>query len=374
MAVKRPSLTVGIEEEYQIIDPETGELKSYITQLLKDDRIILKQIEIKPELHQSIAEIGTKPCTTVQEVRADLFKLRSTVNDMASEQGARIAAAGTHPISSWQRQDITPLERYQDIARDMQDAARQLLIFGMHIHVGIEDKEFMIDAMNTLKYFLPHVLALSTSSPFWEGRNTGLKSYRSAVYRFLPRTGVPPYIRSYAEYSKLVDVLVQSGSMKNASKIYWDARPHHSYPTLEFRLCDLCTSIDDAICCAAIFQALVLKHYKMRMDNIRFRQYPTALIEENKWRALRYGIEGNLLDLGKAGEFPAKDLIAELVEFIDDVASELGTQKEVHHAFTILERGTSAGRQQKIFEETGDLKAVVNWLIDETAKASMIET
>ena len=372
-AVKRPSLTVGIEEEYQIIDPDTGELKSYITQLLKDDRIILKQIEIKPELHQSIVEIGTKPCQTVQDVRADLLKLRRTVHDMASEQGARIAAAGTHPISSWQRQDITPMERYQDIARDMQDAARQLLIFGMHVHVGIEDQEFMIDAMNTLKYFLPHVLSLSTSSPFWEGRDTGLKSYRSAVYKFLPRTGIPPYMNSYAEFRKLVDVLIQAGALKNASKIYWDVRPHHSYPTLEFRLCDLCTSIDDAICCASIFQALVLKHYMMRKDNIRFRQYPNALIEENKWRALRYGIDGKLLDLGREAECPARDLIGELVEFIDDAVQELGTEKEVHHAFTILERGTSAGRQQKIFEETGDLKAVVNWLIEETARGSILE-
>jgi carboxylate-amine ligase len=217
---------------------------------------------------------------------------------------------------------------------------------------------------------VPHVLALSTSSPFWEGRNTGLKSYRSAMFRFLHRTGVPPYMDSHAEYQKLLSAMVATKSMENSSKIYWDIRPHHSYPTLEFRICDLCTNIDDAICCAAIFQALVLKHYKMRLDNVRFRKYSNAMIEENKWRAVRYGIHGSLVDWGKEIELPAKDLIAELVEFVDDVVDELGTRKEVEHAFTILQRGTSADRQLKIYEESKDLKAVVNWLIEETARGS----
>lgn len=369
--VARPSLTVGIEEEYQIIDPETGELKSFITQLLKDDRMILKQIEIKPELHQSVVEIGTEPCNTMQEARSDLLHLRKTVQAMASAQGASIAAAGTHPFSSWQKQDITPMERYQDLLADMQDIARQVLIFGMHVHVGIDDPEFAIDTMNTVKYFTPHILALSTSSPFWEGRDTGLKSYRSAMFKFLPRTGIPPYFVSHAEYIKFLDVLISANAVKNASKIYWDIRPHHSYPTLELRICDLCTNVDDAICCASIYQALVLKHYKMRKDNIRFRHYPVALIEENKWRAVRYGIDGKLLDLGKEEEVAARDLIHELVEFVDDVVDELGTRKEVEHAFTILERGTSAGRQRQVYEETGELKAVVDWLVAETARPSM---
>ncbi len=371
-SVVRPSLSIGIEEEYQIIDPETGELKSYITELLKHDRIILKQIEIKPELHQSIVEIGTKPCLTIQDARADLFKMRRMVTEMAREQGAAIAAAGTHPISSWQRQAITPFERYQGIIDDMQDIARQLIIFGMHVHIGIEDPEFAIDTMNTIKYMVPHVLALSTSSPFWEGRQTGLKSYRSAMFRFLHRTGIPPYLDSHAEYQKLVSALVATRSMESSSKIYWDIRPHHAYPTLEFRLCDLCTNIDDAICCAAIFQALVLKHYKMRLDNVRFRKYPNALIEENKWRAVRYGINGKLVDWGKEVELPARQLIVELIEFVDDVLDDLGIRKEVEHVFTILERGTSADRQLQVFEQTGDLKAVVDWLIEETAKGSAI--
>ena len=372
MTITRPALTVGIEEEYQLIDPATGELKGVITELLKDDRMILKQVEIMPELHQSMVEIGTTPCESVQEARQELFELRSTVSQMAAKQDAAIAAAGTHPISSWRNQAITPLERYQGIVKDMQDAARQILIFGMHIHVGIEDREFAIDTMNTLKYFTPHLLALSSSSPFWEGRLTGLKSYRSAIFKFLPRTGIPPYFVSYADYEHFVNVLVRSGSLEDASKIYWDLRPHHSYPTLELRICDLCTSLDDAICCVALYQALVLKHYKMRRDNIQFRQYSNALIEENKWHAVRYGVDGQLLDLGREEERPARELIHELVEFVDDVLDELGTRQEVEHALAILQRGSSADRQCALFEKTGDLKAVVDWLIEETAAPSSL--
>ncbi len=365
-AVKRPDFSIGVEEEYQIIDPETRELKSFITQLLKHDRIILQQIDVKPEMHQSIVEIGTKPHLHIQDVRKDLANLRRTVGEMAKDQGAHIAAAGTHPISHWNSQEITPYERYQGLLQDMQDIARQMLTFGMHVHIGIDDEELAIDTMNTVKYFIPHILALSTSSPFWEGRNTGLKSYRSALFKFLPRTGFPPYLDSRAEYNKLVNVLVKTGSIPNASKIYWDIRPHHSYPTLEFRLCDLCTSIDDAICCAALFQALVLKHYKMRVDNIRFRQYPNILLDENKWNAMRHGLDGTLLDFGREQSLPARDLIKELLEFISEEMDELGSRKEVEHALVILQRGTSADRQLAIYEETGSTKAVVDWLVEET--------
>lgn len=368
-AVKRPDFSIGIEEEYQIIDPETRELKSFITQLLQHDRIILKQIDIKPELHQSIVEIGTKPHLTIQDARKDLANLRRTVSDMAKDQGAVIAAAGTHPISHWRNQDISPFERYQGLLQEMQDVARQMLTFGMHVHIGIDDKELAIDTMNTVKYLVPHVFALSTSSPFWEGRNTGLKSYRSALFKFLPRTGLPPYLDSHAEYEKLVDVLVKTGAIPNTSKIYWDIRPHHSYPTLEFRLCDLCTSIDDAICCAAFFQALVYKHYKMRIQNIRFRQYPNMLLEENKWNAMRHGIDGTLMDFGREQAMPARELITELIDFLRDEIDELGTRQEIEHALLIFQRGTSADRQIAIFEKTGDTKAVVDWLVEETVAA-----
>lgn len=365
--MKDPSLTLGVEEEYQVVDPETGELKSYITQLLEDGRITVEGI--KPELHQSVIEVGSSVCQTPAEIREELVRLRGQVMDLAAEDGLKILAAGTHPFSSWMDQEITPLERYLGVEQDLGDLARKNLIFGMHVHVGIEDPEFLIDAMTVSRYFLPHILALSTSSPFWMGRNTGLKSYRSIQWRNFPRTGVPPTFQTYADYEKIVRMLVSANAIPDASKIWWDIRPHHLYPTLEFRICDMCTRIDEAVCIAAIFQALVAKLWKVRRDNMSFRVYPLPLIEENKWRAVRYGVEGNLLDLGQEAERPAKQVIHELVAwFLDDVLDELGSRKEVEYAFKILEGGTSADRQLATFEETGDLKAVVDQLVVETAE------
>jgi glutamate---cysteine ligase / carboxylate-amine ligase len=364
--MKAPSLTLGIEEEYQIIDPETRELRSYITEILSGDHLVLG--EVKPELHQSMVEIGTRVCTSPAEVRAELVRLRRHVMELAGKKGLVIAAAGTHPFSSWLTQEITPLERYMGVRQDLADLAQQLLIFGTHVHIGIEDRDFLIDAMNVARYFVPHVLTLSTSSPFWMGRETGLKSYRSIIFRNFPRTGIPPVLESGTAYAALVDTLVRTGCIPDASKIWWDVRPNHSYPTLEFRVCDVCTRVDEAVCVAAILQAIVAKLWKLRRDNMTFRVYPTALIEENKWRAVRYGLDGRLVDLGKDQELPARALVRELLEwFVDDVLDELGSRKEVEYAFTILEQGTSADRQIARFRETGDLKAVVDSLISETA-------
>ena len=365
--MKPPSLTLGIEEEYQIIDPETRELRSYITEILDRDHLVLG--EVKPELHQSMVEIGTKVCRTPVEVRAELVRLRGMVMQLAGERGLVIAAAGTHPFSSWITQEITPLDRYMGVREDLADLAQQLLIFGTHVHVGIEDRDFLIDAMNVARYFVPHVLTLSTSSPFWMGRETGLKSYRSIIFRNFPRTGIPPVIDSWADYASLVDTLVRTGCVPNASKVWWDIRPNHSYPTLEFRVCDVCTRVDEAVCVAAILQAIVAKLWKLRRDNMTFRVYPTALIEENKWRAVRYGLDGRLIDLGKQQELAAGALVRELLEwFVDDVLDELGSRAEVEYAFHILEHGTSADRQLARYRETGDLKAVVDSLIAETAE------
>ena len=364
--MKAPSLTLGIEEEYQIIDPETRELRSYITEILSGDHLVLG--EVKPELHQSMVEIGTKVCSTPAEVRAELVRLRRHVMELAGKKGLVIAAAGTHPFSSWLTQEITPLERYMGVRQDLADLAQQLLIFGTHVHIGIEDRDFLIDAMNVARYFVPHVLTLSTSSPFWMGRETGLKSYRSIIFRNFPRTGIPPVLESGTAYAALVDTLVRTGCVPNASKIWWDVRPNHSYPTLEFRVCDVCTRVDEAVCVAAILQAIVAKLWKLRRDNMTFRVYPTALIEENKWRAVRYGLDGRLVDLGKDQELPTRTLVRELLEwFVDDVLDELGSRKEVEYAFTILDQGTSADRQIARFRQTGDLKAVVDSLIAETA-------
>jgi glutamate---cysteine ligase / carboxylate-amine ligase len=364
--MKPPSLTLGIEEEYQIIDPQTGELRSYITQILEEGKLTLRE-EVKAELHQSMVEVGTKVCRTPAEVRAELVRLRGTIMELASKNGLVIAAAGTHPFSSWQHQEITPFERYIGVKQDMQDLAQQLLIFGTHVHVGIEDREFLIDAMNVARYFMPHVACLSNSSPFWTGRNTGLKSYRSIIFRNFPRSGIPPRFESWAELNYLVETMVRTRCIPDGSKLWWDVRPNWRFPTLEFRVCDVCTRIDEAVCITAIFQAIIAKLWKMRRDNITFRVYPTALIEENKWRAVRYGLDGKLLDLGKQEEVPARDLIHELIDwFLRDVIDELGTRKEIEYAYTILDGGSSADRQLKTFAATGNLQDVVAQLVRET--------
>jgi carboxylate-amine ligase len=366
--LKPPSLTIGVEEEYQIIDPETRELRSYITQILDQGQLVLCE-QVKPELHQSVVEVGTEVCKTPAEARAELVRLRRTVIDLAGRDGLKIAAAGTHPFSSWLTQEITPLERYLGVKKDMQDLAQQLLIFGTHVHIGIEDREFLIDCMNVSRYLLPHVLCLCTSSPFWMGRNTGLKSYRSIIFRHFPRSGIPPVFGSWPELTYLVDTLVKTRCVPDGTKIWWDVRPNWKFPTLEFRICDVCTRLDEAVCVAAIFQAIIAKLWKWRRDNLTFRVYPTALVDENKWRAVRFGLDGNLIDLGKQEELPARELIREMLEwFIGDVVDELGSRKEVEYAYHILEHGTSADRQLAVYERTGDLKAVVDHLVRETSE------
>ena len=366
--MKAPSLTIGIEEEYQIVDPESRELRSYITEIIAEGKLILRE-QIKTELHQAMVEVGSSVCQTPAELRTELVRLRSTIIGLAGKNGLKIVAAGTHPFSSWMTQEITPQERYMGVKQDMQELAQRLLIFCTHVHVGIEDREFLIDAMNVVRYLLPHILCLSNSSPFWMGRTTGLKSYRSIIFRNFPRSGIPRVFQSYEDYNYLVETLVRTNTIPDASKIWWDVRPNSSYPTIEFRICDVCTRVDEAICIAAIFQAIVAKLWKLRRDNLTFRVYPHDLIEENKWRAVRYGLDGKLIDFGKQEERPARELIRELIEwFIGDVIDELGSRKEVEYVYRILQEGSSADRQLATFQQTGDMKAVVDQLIHETSE------
>jgi carboxylate-amine ligase len=364
--ITTPSFNIGIEEEYQIIDPVTRELRSYITELLAAGTMVLQE-QVKAELHQSIVEVGTSVCQTPQEARTEIVRLRRAVMELAGRNGLKIAAAGSHPFSRWMDQDITPFERYMGVRQDMAMLAQQLLIFGTHVHIGIEDPEFLIDAMNVVRYLVPHVLCLSTSSPFWMGQDTGLKSYRSIIFRNFPRTGIPPRFDSYADFRRYVDTLVKTNSIPDGTKVWFDVRPNHNYPTLEFRICDVCTRVDEAVCVAAIFQALIYKLWKLRRDNLTFRLYPSALTEENKWRAVRFGLDGKLIDFGKQEEKPARELIREMIEwFIGDVMDELGSRKEIEYAYRILDEGSSADRQLATFRRTGDLKAVVDQLIRET--------
>lgn len=362
-----PPLTLGIEEEYQIIDPETRELKSYIQEFLEHGREEL-QDQLKQEFLQSQVEVGTHICANVQELREEIGRLRRSIVRIAKERGVAVAAASTHPFSTWSSQEVTRGERYTQLHSNMAQLARRMLIFGMHIHVGIEDKELLIDVMNQARYFLPHLLALSTSSPFWQGRDTGLKTYRTVIFESLPRTGIPPSLESWADYKGFIDTLVQTKCIDEPTKIWWDMRPHPKFPTLEFRVCDICTRVEDAVCIAAVVQAIVAKLMKLRSKNMSWRPYRHNLITENKWRAVRYGIDGNLIDFGKREEVPFKLLAQELLELVDDVVDELGSRKEVEHVNTILTRGTSSDRQVEVYRRTGSFESVVDHLIRETAE------
>jgi carboxylate-amine ligase len=354
--------TLGIEEEFQIVDPQSRELRSHVSEILDEGRMLLGE-QIKPEMIQSMVEVGTGICRNIQEARADISRLRSIISSLARKKGLEIVAASTHPISRWEDQKIYDDERYELLVEEIQMVARSLLIFGLHVHVGVSDPERAIHIMNAARYFLPHVLALSTSSPFWMGHNTGLKSYRSEVFKKFPRTDIPDHFDSYSSFQRYIDLLVKTKCIDNGKKIWWDVRPHPFFPTLEFRICDIPTRVDDTIAIAALFQAIVAKLDKLIEKNLGFRLYRRMLIQENKWRAVRYGLQGKMIDFGKQKEVPVRDLILELLDFVDDVLDELGSRKEVEHIHTILERGTSADEQLKVYSETNDLKAVVERLI-----------
>lgn len=357
-------LTIGVEEEYQIIDA-TGELRSHIDTLLAAATPRLGD-KVKREMMQSVVEVGTSICENVDEARDQLADMRGTLADLLAPEGLRIACAGTHPFSSWQEQRITDYERYKALEEELQDVVRSLLIFGLHVHVAIPNRDLRIEVLNEARYFLPHLLALSTSSPFWVGRNTGLKSYRSVIWSNFPRTGIPPELGSFDEYENYVQLLVKTGSIDNGKKIWWDLRAHPSFPTIEFRVCDMPTRLDETICLAALMQAICAKLLKLRSQNLGFRKYMPALIAENKWRAIRYGIDGSLIDFGIQEEVPMRKLALELVEFVDDVVDELGSRRAVEYVQTILADGTSADRQLRVLRDGGDTRKVVEMLAHET--------
>jgi len=361
--------TIGVEEEFQIIDPVTCDLRSHVMQIVSEVSPSIQE-QVKSEMHQSIVETGTRICENVGELRIEMHRTRGELIAAAERAGLQVAAAGTHPFASWIDQVISPGERYEHIVEELQQLARSLLIFGMHIHVAMPDKQTTIDMMNMVRYFLPHLLSLSTSSPFWMGRNTGLKSYRTTVFRRFPRTGVPELFESWSAYENFVNLLVRLNCIDNGKKIWWDVRPHPTFGTLEFRMCDCTTKVEEACAIAALTQAIVVKLHRLYTSNQSWRIYRRALIEENKWRAARYGIEGKLIDFGKEAEVPMKTLIPELLELVDDVVDDLGSRSAVNYVHTILSEGTSAERQLKVYQETGDLRQVVRHLVSETRAGS----
>lgn len=358
--------TLGIEEEFMLVDPETRALVSHMQQIVDSGKVFLKE-QIKPEMHASVVEVGTKICRDIHEARAEVTELRSNLASLAKEAGFRIAAAGTHPFTHWNEVSITDHPRYHEIVNEMQEAARANLIFGLHVHVGLPSREVGIQIMNAVRYFIPHIFALSTNSPFWLGRNTGFKSYRVKVFDKFPRTGIPDYYDTVAEFDNYVNLLVKTKCIDDGKKIWYDIRLHPYFNTLEFRMCDIPMRVDETICLAALMQAVVVKLYKLMRQNLGFRIYRRALINENKWRAARYGTEGKLIDFGKKEEVDFKILAMELISFISEVVDDLGSWDEVNYILQILQNGTGADRQLAKWDGTEDgLKKVVDYIIEET--------
>ncbi len=365
--MQRPSLNIGIEEEYQTIDPVTRDLRSHIgTEILEKGKTLRKEA-VKAEMHQSVVEVGTGVCKDVRQAREELACLRREIISLARENGLLVAAAGTHPFADWREQEIYPAERYRGLVEDMQILARANLIFGLHVHIGVEDRDEAIALMNEARYFLPHILALSANSPFWLGMDTGLKSYRCKLFENFPRTNIPDAFPSWGEYERFVNLLIQTNCIDDAKKIWWDIRPHPHFPTLEVRICDVPLRVDETIAIAALIQATIAKLSRLHEANQSFRLYSRALIMENKWRAVRYGLDGKLIDFGKKVEAPARALLAEYLLFVDDVVDELGSREEINDIHTMLERGGGADRQLQVYRETGDLKKVVDYIVGETA-------
>src|SRR4051812_32958121 len=357
--------TLGIEEEFAIVDPVTRELRSHIQEILEGGKVTLKE-QIKPEMHQSVVELGTEICQSIDDARKHVVDLRSKLAELAGQAGLRIASVGTHPLSHWRDQQITQGERYQELVRDMQSLARANLIFGLHVHVGIPDRERAIHVMNQARYFLPHIYALSVNSPFWVGRNTGLKGYRLKVFERFPRTGIPDAFESLSEYEDYCKLLVRTGCIDNPKKIWWDIRLHPFFDTLEVRVCDAQSRVDDTLAIAALIQAVVVKLFKLLRQNTTFRVYRRRLLDENRWRASRYGIEGKLIDFGREEEVSTKELLNELLEFVAGEAEQLGSQREMQHIERICREGTGADRQLSVFQRTSDMKAVVDQIVAET--------
>ncbi len=357
--------TLGIEEEFQLVDPETRELKSHIEEMMAAGSHLGEQI--KPELHQSVVEVGTPICADIREARENVLYLRRALVSMAEGSGARIVAAGTHPFSHWKDQEITARVRYTDIVNEMEDLARANLIFGLHVHVGVEDREMQIQIMNGVRAFLPHLLALSVNSPFWCGRKTGVRSVRSTIFKRFPRTQIPDYYYSWDDFTKYVELLVRTNSIDDGRKIWWDIRPHPIFKTLEFRICDIPCRAEETIAIAALCQALVVKLYRLFDSNLGIRMYTRAIVEENKFRAIKGGLDGKMIDFGLRQEAPTRGQILEVLNFVDDVVDELGTREEMRYLHTWAATGdTGADRQLRVHQATGDLRAVVDALVDET--------
>ncbi len=376
--ISKPPFTIGVEEEYLLVDKETRDVATEPPEEMLEACQAAAPGQISPEFLRAQIEVGTKVCSNVTEAREELNMLRGCIATIGDRYNIAPIAASTHPFASWHVQKLTNHARYHDLDRDMQGSARRLLICGMHVHVGIDDNDLRIDLMNQFAYFLPHLLALSCSSPFWAGDDTGLQSYRLTVFDGMPRTRLPEKFSSYSEYQRHLDILIESGVMEDATKLWWDVRPSARYQTLEMRVTDVCTRIDDALCIAAMAQCFLSMLFRLRRDNKRWRQYAPMLVAENRWRAMRYGCDNGLIDFGRGKLMPYGDLFEEMLELIREDAEELGCLDEVLHARRIIARGNSAHQQRDIYQKAvregidraEALKHVVDHLISETRLGS----
>ncbi len=357
------NFTIGVEEEYMVIDPQTRELKSHEQRIVHEGHKIIKD-KVKAEMHQAVVEVGTDICQNVDEAFMDVSTLRKTISSIGDSLGLKLGASGTHPFSHWESQLITDHIRYNEIVNELQEAARSNLIFGLHVHVGMETRELAIHIANSARYFLPHVYALSTNSPFWEGRLTGYKSFRTKVFDKFPRTGIPDYFQSIEAYESYVNLLIRTNCIDNAKKIWWDIRVHPFFNTVEFRICDIPMTVHETIAIAALFQAICAKLYQLRSQNLNFMMYSRALLNENKWRASRYGIDGSLIDFGKESEVNTRVLIYELLDFVDDVVPHLGSRHAINYVHKILEHGTGADRQLEVYQKNKNLVEVADYITD----------
>ncbi len=355
------TFTLGVEEEYMVLDPATRELKSHEQRIVHEGQKVIKD-KVKAEMHQAVVEVGTDICADADEAYMDVASLRKTISGIADGLGFSMGAAGTHPFSHWESQLITDHDRYNELVNELQEAARSNLIFGLHVHVGMQTREMANHIANSTRYFLPHIYALSTNSPFWEGRQTGYKSFRTKVFDKFPRTGIPEAFDSIEAYDNYVKLLIKTNCIDNAKKIWWDLRVHPFFNTVEFRICDVPMTVDETIAIASLFQAICARIYMLRSKNLNFIQYSRAVLNENKWRASRYGVDGKLIDFGKEEEVSTKVLLNELLEFIDPVVDHLGSRHRLAHVNKIIENGTGADRQLAVFEQTKNLVSVVDYI------------
>ncbi len=369
-------LTIGVEEEYLLVCPDTGAaVKNPPKGFMKICRERIGE-RVTPEFLRCQIEIATGICHTVSQAREEIADLRGTIAQIAIDHDMRLMAASTHPFTPWKTQQATEGDRYEQLDADMQGAIRRMMICGMHVHVGLENPERRIDVQNQMRYFLPHMLALTTSSPFWEGRQMGMKSYRLSVFDGMPRTGIPEELDSFGEYERLINTIIKAGAIEDSSKIWWDIRPSAKFPTLEMRICDICTKLEDAMAVAAIYQSLTRRILRLKETNMKWRVYPAFLIEENRWMAQRHGVKGGLIDLGRGDVVPFPDLLEELIEWIAEDAQALGCLNEVYHAREIVKRGSSSCRQLAVYEaevskgvrKRAALKTVVDQLVAETVE------